>query len=106
MKGAWFAAVSDDRYGRFEQSYRQRFGAAPARIATLGYDSVLLTLNIARTWKPGTLFPTARLYDRDGFIGMDGVFRFNARGVAERALEVREVGTGTVTTTVPSKAPH
>lgn len=104
MKGAWFAAVSDDRYGRFEQSYRQRFGAAPARIATLGYDSVLLTLNIARTWKPGTLFPTARLYDRDGFIGMDGVFRFNARGVAERALEVREVGTGTVTTV--SKAPQ
>jgi hypothetical protein len=29
MKGGWFAAVSDDRYGRFEQSYRQRFGAAP-----------------------------------------------------------------------------
>jgi hypothetical protein len=27
-----------------EQSYRQRFGAAaPARIATLGYDSVLLS---------------------------------------------------------------
>lgn len=104
MKGAWFAAISDDRLPRFEQSYRQRFGAAPARIATLGYDSVLLTLNVARTWKPGTLFPTARLYDRDGFIGTDGVFRFNANGVAERALEVREVAGGTFVTV--SKAPE
>lgn len=104
MKGAWFAAVSDERFGRFEQSYRTRFGAAPARIATLGYDSVLLTLNIARSWKPGTLFPTAKLYDRDGFIGMDGVFRFNANGVAERALEVRQVGGGSVVTVARAPA--
>ncbi|MBB3358436.1 ABC-type branched-subunit amino acid transport system substrate-binding protein [Novosphingobium capsulatum] len=104
MKGAWFAAISDDRLPRFEQSYRQRFGAAPARIATLGYDSVLLTLNIARSWKPGTLFPTAKLYATDGFIGTDGVFRFNANGVAERALEVREVSGGTVVTV--SRAPE
>jgi len=104
MKGAWFAAISDDRLPRFEQSYRQRFGASPARIATLGYDSVLLALNITRGWKPGTLFPTARLYDRDGFIGTDGVFRFNANGVAERALEVREVSGGTVVTV--SRAPE
>lgn len=102
MKGAWFASVSDHRFGQFEQSYRQRFGAAPARIATLGYDSVLLTLNIARSWKPGTLFPTAKLYDPQGFIGLDGVFRFNEFGVAERAMEVREVGAGTFTTVSPA----
>lgn len=102
MKGAWFAAVSDRRFGQFEQSYRQRFGSSPARLATLGYDSVLLTLNVARQWKPGTLFPTAKLYDRDGFIGLDGVFRFSPAGVAERAMEVREVGGGTVTTVSPA----
>jgi hypothetical protein len=91
-RGAWFATVSDARFGQFEQSYRRRYGASPSRIATLGYDSVLLTLNVGRTWKPGTIFPTAKLYDRDGFIGLDGVFRFNQFGVAERAMEVREVG--------------
>ena len=65
---------------------------------------MLLTLNIARNWKPGTLFPTARLYDRDGFIGLDGVFRFNQFGVAERAMEVREVGAGTFITASPAPA--
>lgn len=104
MRGAWFATVSDARFGQFEQSYRRRYGASPSRIATLGYDSVLLTLNVGRTWKPGTIFPTAKLYDRDGFIGLDGVFRFNQFGVAERAMEVREVGAGTFTTVSPAPA--
>jgi ABC-type branched-subunit amino acid transport system substrate-binding protein len=104
MRGGWFATVSDRRFGQFEQSYRTRFGAAPPRLATLGYDSVLLTLNVAREWKPGTLFPTARLFSRDGFIGIDGVFRFNTLGVAERAMEVREVGAGTYLTVSPAQA--
>lgn len=104
MRGAWFAAVSDKRFGQFEQSFRKRFGTAPSRLATLGYDSVLLTLNVARGWKPGTLFPTAKLYGRDGFIGLDGVFRFEPNGVAERAMEVREVGAGTFITASPAPA--
>jgi ABC-type branched-subunit amino acid transport system substrate-binding protein len=104
MRGAWFAAVSDKRFGQFEQSYHTRFGASPSRLATLGYDSVLLTLNVARSWKPGTLFPTAKLYGSDGFIGLDGVFRFEANGVAERAMEVREVGAGTFLTASPAPA--
>lgn len=104
MRGAWFAAVSDGRFGQFEKSYTTRFGATPSRLATLGYDSVLLTLNVARTWKPGTTFPTAKLYDPQGFIGLDGVFRFTASGMAERAMEVREVAAGTFTTVSPAPA--
>ena len=102
LRGGWFATVSDDRFGTFERSYFSRFGSHPPRVATLGYDAVLLTLNVARGWKDGTLFPTAKLYDRDGFIGIDGVFRFNEFGIAERALEVREVGTGTFVKVSPA----
>jgi hypothetical protein len=32
----------------------------------------------------------------DGFLGLDGPFRFRANGVGERAMEVREVGSGSV----------
>jgi branched-chain amino acid transport system substrate-binding protein len=90
------------RGGQFEKSYRTRFGTGPSRMGPLGYDAVLLTLNVARGWKPGTLFPTAKLYGRDGFVGLDGVFRFEANGVAERAMEVREVGAGTFVTASPA----
>lgn len=94
LAGALYAAVSDARYPRFAESYKTRFGAAPYRLATMGYDSVLLTLRIAREWKPGTAFPTARLTDRSGFAGYDGAFRFGADEVIERALEVRQLKAG------------
>jgi hypothetical protein len=32
----------------------------------------------------------------DGFLGLDGPFRFHSNGVGERAMEVREVGNGSV----------
>lgn len=103
LRGAWFSAVSDTRYRQFAESYRGRFGAAPYRLATLGYDSVLLTLRIARDWKPGAALPTARLTDAGGFLGLDGAFRFD-RGVIERAFEVREVRAGGVTVVSPAPA--
>ena len=94
MRGAWFASVSDGLYGQLATKYRTRFGKAPYRLASLGYDSVLLTVRIARDWKPGTNFPAGRLMAADGFGGIDGIFRFNDRGIAIRALEVSEVGAG------------
>jgi branched-chain amino acid transport system substrate-binding protein len=102
LEGALFAAVSDQRYARFADSYVSRFGAQPYRAATLGYDAVLLTLRIAREWKVGTPFPKAELYDRGGFLGVDGAFRFSRNGVVERALEVREVKGGEVTPVDPA----
>jgi len=94
MRGAWFASVSDGLYGQLAAKYRTRFGKAPYRLASLGYDSVLLTVRIARDWKPGTNFPANRLLAADGFGGIDGIFRFSNRGIAERALEVSEIGAG------------
>jgi len=102
LNGAWYAALSDQRFGRFTESYKQRFGHPPYRLATLGYDSVLLALRVARDWVPGTPFPTARLYDRGGFLGLDGIFRFNANEVAERSLEVREVRGGALRVISPA----
>lgn len=94
MRGSWFASVSDGLYGQLATKYRTRFGKAPYRLASLGYDSVLLTVRIARDWKPGTNFPANRLLAADGFGGIDGIFRFSNRGIAERALEVSEIGAG------------
>ncbi|MEP6869436.1 MAG: penicillin-binding protein activator [Novosphingobium sp.] len=104
LRGAWYASVSDARFRQFSDSYRNRYSAAPYRIATLGYDSVLLTLRVARGWKPGTTFPTGLLFDRDGFLGLDGVFRFGGNGVVQRALEVVELRAGGVNVVSPAPA--
>lgn len=102
LSGAWFASVSDTLYRQYAAKYRQRFGAAPYRLSSLGYDAVLLTVRIARDWRIGSDFPVSRLRDSDGFAGLDGAFRFRDN-IAERALEVQEIRGGT--TVVASPAP-
>ena len=102
LNGAWFASVSDTLYRQYAEKYRARFGAAPFRLSSLGYDAVLLTIRIARDWRVGTPFPEERLHDRGGFSGIDGAFRFRGDGIAERALEVQEIRGGTTVTVSPA----
>ncbi|HKY81555.1 MAG TPA: penicillin-binding protein activator, partial [Sphingobium sp.] len=94
--------VSDGLYGQLAGKYRARYGNSPFRLSALGYDAVLLTVRIARDWKPGTVFPAARLRDAGGFSGIDGAFRFGRNGVAERALEVSEISAGTFSVIAPA----
>lgn len=91
LRGAWFAAAPDVQFDRLVTRYRSRFGKTPYRMASLGYDSVLLAVRSAPNWPIGRPFPAATLIDREGFAGVDGSFRFGRDGIAERLLEVREV---------------
>jgi ABC-type branched-subunit amino acid transport system substrate-binding protein len=100
--GAWFASVSDTLYTQYAAKYRARFGKAPLRLSSLGYDSVLLVARVARDWRPGTRFPVAQLTDPQGFIGVDGAFRFNPNGLTDRMLEVQEVQAGKFVTVSPA----
>jgi branched-chain amino acid transport system substrate-binding protein len=93
LRGAWFAAPSEANFGQFRTRYRARYNVNPYRLSTLGYDAVLLTVRIAAGWPVGRRFPSRALIDPTGFSGVDGAFRFGRDGIAERALEVREVGT-------------
>jgi ABC-type branched-subunit amino acid transport system substrate-binding protein len=102
MYGAWFASVSDTLYTQYATKYRARFGKAPLRLSSLGYDSVLLVARVARDWRPGTRFPVAQLTDPQGFIGVDGAFRFNANGLTDRMLEVQEIQAGKFVTVSPA----
>ncbi|WP_128892591.1 penicillin-binding protein activator [Erythrobacter sp. HKB08] len=102
LRGALFSAISDSRFKRFSDSYRDRFGDQPYRIATLGYDSVLLTLRVAREWRVGRDFPLRQLREDGGFLGLDGPFRFGRNGVIERAMEVREIRDGEVVIVSPA----
>jgi ABC-type branched-subunit amino acid transport system substrate-binding protein len=104
LRGAWFAAPSDSVYSQFRTRYRARYNSQPFRLASLGYDAVLLTVRIAANWQVRRTFPARALRDPEGFSGVDGAFRFGRDGIADRALEVREVtATGT---TVVSAAPR
>ena len=103
LRGALYAAAPDARFTQLVGRYKARYGKTPYRLGSLGYDAVLLTVRSARTWPVGRPFPARSLIDRDGFAGVDGIFRFGRDGIAERSLEVRQV-TATGTTVVSPAA--
>lgn len=102
LRGAWYATTPNLRFDQLVGRYRARYGKTPYRIASLGYDAVLLTVRNARRWPLGGAFPARQLTDRDGFAGVDGIFRFGGDGVATRALEVRQVTASGTTTVSPA----
>ena len=91
LRGAWFAAAPDTQFDRLVSRYRARYGKTPYRLASLGYDAMLLAVRSAGNWPVGRPFPARMLVDKEGFTGVDGNFRFGNEGFAERLLEVRQV---------------
>lgn len=102
LRGAWFASVPDSLYRQLAAKYRARYGETPFRLAALGYDAVLLTVRTAQDWRFGTPFPSRKLIDEGGFSGIDGAFRFNRNGIAERSLEVQQINAGSFAVVDPA----
>ena len=102
LRGAWYAAAPDARFNQLSSRYRARYGKSPYRLASLGYDAVLLAVRSSKNWRIGRPFPAASLIEKDGFAGVDGNFRFGSDGIAERLLEVRQVGAAGTTTVAPA----
>jgi branched-chain amino acid transport system substrate-binding protein len=95
LAGAWYAAPDPSRRADFESRYAQQFGAPPPRLATLAYDAVALTAALAnQPASGGNPFTTAALQDPNGFVGIDGIFRFGANGLVQRGLAVLEAQPG------------
>lgn len=88
--GAWFPAPPPEARADFERRFRQIYGRAPPRIATLAYDAVALAAILARS-DGGADFSAAAIANPNGFAGSDGIFRFRPDGTAERGLAVLEV---------------
>lgn len=101
LAGGWFAGPDPVARRSFEARYGRIFGEAPGAIATLAYDATALAAALARA---GASFGPGAIGNRGGFLGADGLFRFDADGIAERGLAVFEVAGGGETRVV-SPAP-
>ena len=88
LSHGWFAGPDPAARARFERVYEQVYGAAPSRLAGLGYDAASLAALFSAE---GAVFTDERLTDPDGFVGVDGLFRFRADGTIERGLAVYTV---------------
>ena len=95
LAGAWFAGPEDKGFQGFAQRYQSTYGTTPPRNASLVYDGVTLAAGLIRSAGPQR-FQQSILTNRDGFIGIDGLFRFKPNGLNERGLAVYQItGRGT-----------
>lgn len=90
LVGGWYAGTPPSEWERFVGRYRQAFGKPPVRIASLAYDATALAAIIAKTVE-GADYSREMLTNPNGFIGVNGLFRLNLDGVAERAYAILEV---------------
>lgn len=91
LAGGWFAGPDPVARRAFEARYDRVFSEPPGAIATLAYDATALAAALARA---GTSFGSQDIGNRGGFLGADGLFRFDDEGIAERGLAVFEVAGG------------
>ncbi|NOZ41784.1 MAG: penicillin-binding protein activator [Alphaproteobacteria bacterium] len=91
LYGGWFAAP-DHRISRiFLKRYAHTYGRNGPRLVTLAYDAVALAATLVRH-SPLPDFSAEQLTSRNGFLGLDGLFRFSPSGLIERGLTVYQVG--------------
>lgn len=96
LAGGWYAAPSPEQREAFFRSFKDVFGYEPSRLASLGYDAVLLTVVLSRGVERGERFTDQRLTNPSGFAGVDGIFRFRTDGTTERGIAVLEIRDGGV----------
>ena len=93
LNGAWFPAPESTGFASFSKRYQAAFTTAPFRAATLAYDATSLAAGLAARFGEQR-FSTQTLTNPNGFIGVDGAFRFLQNGLSQRGLAVYEIKGG------------
>jgi ABC-type branched-subunit amino acid transport system substrate-binding protein len=103
LTGAWFPAPQKIGFADVSDRYQARYGVAPPRTVSLVYDAVALANGLALARGPQALTNEV-LTSRDGYAGVDGVFRLTSEGLSQRGLavfEIDNVGTAQVVSPPP-----
>lgn len=88
MAGAVYAAPSPDLRRNFETNYRSLYGQQPPRLASLAYDATALSIILLRQ---GETISKNAIMNPNGFAGIDGIFRLQSNGLAQRGLAVHKI---------------
>ena len=93
LVGGWYASPVPGNFQDFSARFQAIYNYKPPRIASLAYDSVALAAAIAKaSGNNPNPFTREVLTAPNGFMGIDGGFRFLPTGLSERNLAMLAVG--------------
>lgn len=92
---AWFPAPKNEKFSDLENYYYSKFEKFPPRIASIAYDMIGLIAELANR-KQGQVplvsdFINFKNGDKNGYEGVDGLFRFLPNGLVQRNLAILKI---------------
>ncbi len=103
LAGAIYAGRDMEKSAAFATRYQTAHGEIPSVHAALGYDIISLAAELIRRNGKNAFTPRV-LEERNGYAGINGIFRFRSDGTVERGLAVYQIGSGTKQVVSPSPA--
>ncbi len=96
LYGSWFAAPESEKFRNFEKIYYQSYNKFPPRISSIPYDLVAFIsklIDLKQKQIPNINdFINYENPPKNGFNGVDGLFRFLPNGLVQRNLAILKVG--------------
>jgi len=92
---AWFPAPENEKFSDLENYYYSKFEKFPPRIASITYDMIGLIAELVNH-KQGQVpvisdFINFKNGDKNGYQGVDGLFRFLPNGLVQRNLAILKI---------------
>lgn len=97
LAGAWYVAPPKTGRDVFQTRFRDVYGRAPQRLASLAYDATALAALLA-VQEGGADYSVAALSTAQGFYGVEGLFRLRPEGFTDRGLAIHEIAPGEIRT--------
>ena len=97
FQNSWFT-MPDYRFRKFyENKFIKKFGYRPHPKSNLTYDAIAALGVLEKNSKNKNIYNSNKfegLFNSSGFIGIDGIFRFNYDRIAEKELSVIQITNG------------
>ncbi|WP_156945355.1 penicillin-binding protein activator [Hyphomonas johnsonii] len=87
LAGGLYAAPDPENLAGFRQTYQRIYGKRPTDLAAVAYDAAALSVRLAADDNMRYNGVT----DPDGFMGVNGLFRFRIDGTSQRGLAVMQI---------------
>jgi ABC-type branched-subunit amino acid transport system substrate-binding protein len=87
LSGGVYAAPDPENLVGFKQTYKRIYGRNPTDLAAVAYDAAALSVRLATDDN----IRYNGVTDPDGFMGVNGLFRFRIDGTSQRGLAVMQI---------------
>lgn len=90
LRGAWYVAFDEKQRSGYVQSYQNAYQQKPSPVADFAYDAAALAGALIRQNK----LNVATLTQREGYLGVNGLFHLRPDGRMIRALGIYQIAPG------------